>query len=428
MIPEKNRNTAAAGTDILIVGGGVIGLFCAYYLNRAGRTVRLIERDKIGAGASRGNCGLLFFSDPVPLCAPGVPWQELRRFLTGTSPLHIQPTLDLSRLAWFLKFATKCHRAHLQHATVAKAAMLRYADLLYTAFFGDEASALECEYERRGILIVHRSEADMAAYGKLNRLLIPFGLQAEAHLGRDLQRLEPALGENLYGGWLHPMDRHLRPEGLLVYLKRHLAAAGVLLEEQCALTKIRNQGGRVVGLETDQGLFTAGTYLLATGAWTSAMQDEIGAPIPIQPGKGYSVTMARPSLPPKIPCYLHERNTVVTPWRSGYRLGGTMEFSGHNLDLNRRRLDRLKIAAGEYMRSPLGDPVVEEWAGLRPMTPDDMPIVGRVPRLENLYLATGHGMLGLTLGPATGMLMTQLITKVPSDLDPKPYGLERFLR
>jgi D-amino-acid dehydrogenase len=152
----------------------------------------------------------------------------------------------------------------------------------------------------------------------------------------------------------------------------------------------------------------------------------LGVRLPIQPGKGYSITMGRPALCPQIPCYLHERRVVATPWPSGYRLGGTMEFSGFDTELDRPRLDALTSAAGEYLRQPLGRPVIEEWAGLRPMTFDDLPVIGRVPGLANLMLATGHGMLGVTTAPATGKLAAELICGEPPHIDPSPFRLERF--
>jgi D-amino-acid dehydrogenase len=418
--------TMTSNSDVLVVGGGVIGLFCAYYLSRAGRKVSLIERNKVGTGASHANCGLLFINGCVPLCAPGVPWLELRRLLKGNSPLYIAPKLDLGRLIWFLKFTAKCNPAHLKHAMAFKAAMLRNSDLHYAALFKEEKITGAAEFNKKGVLMVHKSEADMEAYGSVNRLLEPFGLAADLYQGKELNQLEPALKEDLCGGWYHKSDSHLRPEGLIATLKNKLQETGVNIREDCALKRIRILGGRVVGFETQRGTLRAGTYLLATGAWAPESAGDIGIDIPIQPGKGYSITMARPALTPEIPCYLHERNTIVTPWKSGYRLGGTMEFSGYNLELNPARLARLRSAAGEYLKNPLGKPVVEEWAGLRPMSYDDLPIIGRVPRLENLFIATGHGMLGLTLGPATGVLITQVITGAKTDLDPLPYSLERF--
>ena len=208
--------------------------------------------------------------------------------------------------------------------------------------------------------------------------------------------------------------------------RERLARDGVVFTENCALTDFCASGGRIEAVETSSGRVAAREVVLAAGAWSQGVASRLGVKVPIQPGKGYSITMGRPALCPQTPCYLHERRVVATPWASGYRLGGTMEFSGFSTDLNRRRVDALKSAAGEYLRQPLGQPILEEWAGLRPMTYDDLPVIGRAPGVANLLLATGHGMLGITTAPATGKLVAELICGEPPHIDPSPFRVERF--
>jgi D-amino-acid dehydrogenase len=411
-------------TDILVVGGGVIGLACAYYLNRSGRSVRIIEQETMGAGASHGNCGLLFVSDLPPLCTPGAVTHELLRTLRRTSPLYIKPRPDLSLALWLLRFAANCTRAHRDHAISARDAILRISGALFTDLMEDEA--LACDFDQRGVLMAFTDAAAMEGYQKTNRLLAPFGLAATFHDRQTIRQIEPALNGRVCGGWYHRADSHLRPEWLMAAWTRAALDNGVQIDEGCRLDGFDTRNGRVIGARTTSGRFTADRFVLAAGAWSPAIGRQLGIRIPVQPGKGYSVTMDRPAVCPAIPCYLYERNVVVTPWQSGYRLGGTMEFSGFDSHLNQRRLDNLEKSAAHYLETPVGRRVTERWTGLRPMSVDDLPIIDRMPSSDNCYIATGHGMLGLSTATGTGRLITDMVTGRKPIIDPTPYAIRRF--
>jgi len=402
----------------------VVGLACAHYLAQAGRRVRVLEQGPAGAGASCGNCGLVFVSDIVPLCVPGAVRKQIFGMLRRSSPLYIKPAFDPARIAWLLRFAGMCRADFLPHAMRARAAILESSARLFEELV--QGRAIEAEYEQKGVLLVFRTEAAMRGYEWVNTRLDPYGLAAEALVGKALAAVEPALRPDIYGAWYHRADRHLRPERLLQSWKRSLTATGVAIEEDCGLTRFRVAGDRIVAAATAKGERSAEHYVLAAGAWASDIARQINVKLPVQPGKGYIITMERPAVCPRIPCYLYERRVVATPWPSGYRIGGTMEFSGLSFSLNAKRLGALKTAAGEYLRDPLGYPVVEEWAGLRPMTYDDLPVIGPVPRCRNLILATGHGMLGITTAPATGKLVAELVCGRPPHIDPQPFAVSRF--
>lgn len=411
-------------TDVLVIGGGVIGLACAHYLAQAGRRVRIVDQGPIGAGASHANCGLVFVSDLVPLCVPGAVGQEVLRWLRRTSALHIRPAFDIERLRWLLKFAGKCCSDHVARAIPARERLLHSSGVLFEEL--TRGGSLEAEYEKRGVLLAYRSEAAMLGYAKVNKLLKPYGLAAEAFVGKALGDLEPALRPDVYGAWYHRADRHLRPDKLLQTWKQSLLRSGVEIEEHCGVDAFCIEGSRIQAAVAGRKNFSAGHYVLAAGAWSATVAAQLGLKLPIQPGKGYSITMQRPAVCPRIPCYLYERRVVATPWPSGYRLGGIMEFSGFDTTLEGRRLRALKTAAGEYLREPLGFPLIEEWTGLRPMTYDDLPIIGRVPRLRNLVLATGHGMLGVSTAPATGKLVAEIVCGKKPHIDPAPFAVDRF--
>jgi len=418
-----NMNTSSH-SDILVAGGGVIGLACAYYLARAGQSVRIIEQESMGAGASRGNCGLIFVSDLPPLCAPGAIGHELIRTLRGTSPLYIKPRPDLSLAFWLVRFAANCNRRHLAHAIKAREGILRVSGELFNELFAEED--LACDFEQRGVLMAFTDPATMQGYEKTNRLLEPFGLAATFLDRKAIRQTEPALNERVCGGWHHRADSHLRPELLMAAWTRAAREKGVHIDEGCRLERFDTRKGKVTGARTSTGRFTADQFILATGVWTPAIGRQLEVRIPVQPGKGYSITMDRPAVCPQTPCYLFERNVVVTPWQSGYRLGGTMEFSGFDDRLNERRLKNLETSAALYLQTPVGRRMTERWTGLRPMSVDDLPIIDRTPHFYNLYIATGHGMLGLSTATGTGRLITDMILGRQPPFDPRPFSIERF--
>ena len=410
--------------DVLIVGGGAVGLACAHYLVQAGRKVCVIERDTVGSGASHGNCGLVVASYLLPLCVPGVVRKEFRGCCgpihrstsdpRSTSPSGRGCSSSLPDAARrFLR--RPCGRANASWG--ARTDCSRRC-------FGDHA--LDAEFERRGHLIVFRTEHGMQGYEAKNEQLRPFGHAAEPLTGRALRALEPALREDVYGAWYHSTDSHLRPDRLLRPGSRFSSSPGSGSRKTAGWSAFARAGDRVTAVVTSKGEFAAAEVVLAAGAWSAPIAAELGLRLPLQPGKGYSVTMARPAVCPRIPCSFAERRVVATPWPSGYRLGGTMEFSGFSTALDPRRLAALTAAAGEYLTDPVGHPVVERWAGLRPMTYDDLPVIGRAPRFRNLTLATGHGMLGITTAPATGKLVAEIVCGREPHIDARPFRPERF--
>ena len=414
-------------SDVLVIGGGIIGLACAYYLAKAGKAVRLLEQERIGAdtAASYGNCGLVFISHLLPLCAPGTIRHEMMRRLHGGSPLYIKLAPDVKRFKWLLNFARKCNTKHMAYAIKARGKILQNSIELLVKLFKEEH--IECDWEEKGVLMVFKSRSEMQKYGKSNDLMKPYGLDAVSLVGDALFDLEPALHKDVYGAWLHKKDSHLRPEKLLSAWQQVLLKMGVTIEENCRLEDLAAESRRIRHAETTNGTYTADEYVLATGAWTPQLTDRLKLSLPVEAGKGYSLTMKRPGVCPAIPCYFSEPSVVATPWKSGFRLGGTMEFSGFNSDILTRRIQNLISGANEYLKEPVGEPVMEEWVGMRPMVYDDMPIIDRAPNHPNLLVATGHGMQGISMATSTGKLVAEIITGRKPHIDPTAFGIHRFL-
>ncbi len=411
-------------SDVLILGGGAIGLACAYYLLRAGRGVTIIEQNTTGSGSSHGNCGTITPSHAPPLAQPGMVTKALKWMLTPDAPFRVAPRLDFQLFEWMLQFAQHCNWRDYQRITAVKAPLLLRARELIGELVRTEN--LDCEFAQSGTLYVHRDAASFEQAAGMPKALADCGIVMQALDGARCREMEPALNASIVGGYFNPGDARLRPDRYAAELARVVQAKGGEIFESTRITGFRRERERISAVLTDHGEFDAQDIVFALGAWSPQLARQLDLHLPIQPGKGYSITYTRPQRAPRMPLTLRERSVCVTSWDFGYRLGSTMEFAGYDTSLNRARLDALKRGAAEYLIEAEGPQIVEEWYGWRPMTYDDLPILGRPAKLKNLMLATGHGMLGVTLSAVTGEMIVQLLTGRETPLDPAPFAPARF--
>jgi D-amino-acid dehydrogenase len=410
---------------VLVIGGGVIGAACAHYLHRAGWSVEILERGTFGKGCSHGNCGFVCPSHVLPLAEPGAVWRTLKAMLKKDSPFYIKPRLDFALWNWLARFAGRCKPHFVLQAGRSIQALLQSSRSLYDGLMLEEK--LACEWEARGLLFVFQTAQAMEHYAHTDQFLREnFGAGAERIDSDSLLSREPALKPGLAGGWLYRSDAHLRPDRLMSSWRHALESKGVTIRENCAMQGFMAESGKVRAVQTTQGEIPAEAVVVATGAWTPLHNRELGCKVPIQPGKGYSITTPRPARCPTYPLIFEEHRVAVTPMQTGYRLGSTMEFAGYDATLNPRRLAILKEGAKHYLQEPFCEPVVEEWYGWRPMTPDSLPIIGPSPAYTNVLIAAGHNMLGLSMAPATGKLVAELLSGDKPHLDPTPYAVTRF--
>jgi D-amino-acid dehydrogenase len=409
--------------DVLIIGGGAIGLATALALLEAGRGVRILEAGAVGGGASHGNCGTITPSHAPPLAAPGVVAQALRWMFTPDAPLYLKPRVDPALWHWLLRFAARCNPRDWRQSTQARAALLNDA----RARLADWVSryGLQCEFEEEGLDYVFRDPRRFQQYVDESVVLKTFGIATQVFGGTDYEREEPAMLPGVAGAIRFPGDARLRPDRYVAELARVVHERGGVIEEQCRVDRLEPTSDGV-RLATSQGERKGGDAVIALGAWTPAFARRLGIRAPIQPGKGYSITYSRPARVPRHPMVLKDRSVCVTVWGSGFRLGSTMEFSGHDDTLNATRLAALERGAREFLREPVGAEVHERWCGWRPMTWDDLPLLGRAPGQRKVWIAAGHGMLGISMSTATGQLMADLMTGRPPAFDPSPYRPERF--
>lgn len=410
--------------SVLVVGGGIIGIACAHYLTRAGRSVTVIDQGSLAGACSHGNCGYICPSHVLPLTEPGMVRMGLRSLFQPNAPFRIKPRLSPALANWLFQFARRCtHRQMLAAAVHLKAildsSMREYREL--------ETAGLDCEWNDVGLLYVLKHEAALDRFAAQDRLITDeFAVSARRIEGADLQAFDPALKSGLAGGFLYENDASLRPDLLARNWVRQLKAQGVLFWENCPMEGLRKEQGRIVALQTPLGDMEADDLVFATGAWTATLSRELECRIPIQPGKGYSLTMARPDPCPRVSMLFPEHKVGVTPFQQGYRLGSMMEFAGYDSTIPPHRIQQLRNSAEPYLTNPWSDVVEEEWYGWRPMTWDSLPIIGRTPRLANTWLATGHNMVGLSLAPATGRLLAELMDEETPHIDPVGFSPNRF--
>jgi D-amino-acid dehydrogenase len=441
-------------SKVVVAGAGVIGLMCAYELRRSGFEVVLLDRSDPGSGCSSGNMGWIVPSFARPLPAPGLVRLSMRWMFDQSGPLHITLRPDVQLARWLWGFWRHCnardYRAGLE-------ALVHLASPVMAILDRARADGVEFEMHQSGVLFLFLSRAARDEVQRDLEFMARDGGPAPQALEPDeIRRLEPRVHDGVAAGILVGQERHVKPESLVAGLQRRLREMGVEIRAGINVTGVRVNGrigaAGVEGFSTrargaaadEQGspasaksaaalVSTAGEvagdlFLLTTGAWSGLLADALGVSLPIQGGKGYSITIDRPTWQPAHAVYLDEARVAVSPFEGQVRIGGTMEFSGLDTGVNPRRLDAIRAAASRYLREwPAGEGETA-WAGLRPLTPDGLPILGRLPGYDNVFVATGHGMLGITLAPSTALVMAQLLRTGVSDIDLTPFRPDRFSR
>lgn len=413
-------------TDQLIVGGGIIGLCTAYYLVEAGHEVVIVDKGPRQEAASHGNCGLISPSHALPLNNPKLIAKALLWTLQPNAPFYIKPRFDTHLLGWMTKFVMNANHSSIHQSMLARYRLMESSKQLYGELITHHE--LDCSWQEDGILFVCKKEKTFEDLGNdIAYTQREIGLSADSYIGKDLIRKEPAIRDDVYGAWLYQVDGHLKSDDLIKGLTKILEERGVRFLHGQEVRGISKLGNRLTEVQTNSESIVPNNLILCSGAMSPLLLKELKIKVPVIPGKGYSITMKSPENAPKIPCIFQERKTVATPWHDkGYRLGGTMELSGYSKGLNNKRLQALKDAGREYLKNPYSDTVYEEWWGWRSMTPDGVPIIDRAEGFQNLYLAFGHNMLGMSMGPATGKMLAEMIQGKPTHVDNQLYKLNRF--
>lgn len=410
--------------DVLIVGGGTIGVCSAYYLNKQGFRVTIIEKNDVASGCSFANAGLIVPSHCIPLANPGAFKQGLAWLFDHTSPFYIKPRFNKNLLSWLRNF----WKSSKQQTMIAGLKILR--DMNYrSAELLDQIitmESLQCEYHKNGWLLVFKTENGFKEGIEDANLLRDHDVECEILNRKETIELEPMLLSDVIAGILFPQDAHLNPEMFVNGLAQRLIERGVSIQTQSEVIQFNVSKGMIKSVKTTKGEFYADQILIATGSWSHNLVKALGITLPIEAAKGYSITLNHPKASPKIPLYLSEAKVAVTPLQSALRFAGTLELSGLDFSMNSRRLKQILNASEDYLSLNISIGEREAWCGLRPCSPDGLPIIGRSDTFDNLIIATGHCMLGITLAPITGQLVTQIASSQNADIDLSPLSVSRF--
>ncbi|MCH8287372.1 FAD-dependent oxidoreductase [candidate division KSB1 bacterium] len=415
-------------TDILVIGGGVIGVCSAYFLAGKGKEVTIVDKGEICSGASYGNLGLIVPSHTVPLANPAALSQGLRWLQNPDSPFYIKPRLDPDLLSWLWKFyrASKNPR-QVQDGTkilneLARRSLQLYRDL-------SSVDGLEFGFGQKGLLMVCRDAEHLKKLSDESREMEQNDAEAQILNPGEMQDLIPEVRLDAAGGVFYPHDAHLTPHRFVRGIAKHIERNGVRIHNATEVVGFEVSGTRITKVRTSNGDYEPEEVVLAGGAWTPSIMRDLQLKLPVQPAKGYSISIKRPEKFSPIPLYFSEAKVIVTPMGENLRFGGTLEFAGLDLSVNKRRVRAIIKAVGQYMPEPrfLGELESSEvWCGLRPCTPDGLPFIGRSKKFENLTVAAGHGMIGMSLGPVTGELVAQLLAGEPVPYDMNLLGVDRF--
>lgn len=404
---------------VIIIGGGISGLTSAYYLLKEGYEVTVIDKDDLTKGASNINAGYTAPSHIIPLAAPGVINKGLKWMWDTSSPFYIKPRLDLEFLNWAWKFKKSSTKEKMENSIpVLKDINLKSRDLYEEIL---NSVDFEAHYKRKGLLTVYRTKKAAQEEIKKGERISKEDLDLEILSRDEVLKMQPELIEDIMGAVYYTCDSHSTPNDFMAKFSNWLQIRGVNFRINERVTSIKVNGKNISGVKTDKDFYIAELFVLAAGSWTQQLSKHLGLKIPLQAGKGYSIDVYR-NTGITIPTILSEAKVAITPMKNFTRFAGTMEFSGNNDNINKRRVEAIAKAANLYYKNIelTSEEKSSARSGLRPVSPDGLPYIGKTSRYNNLIIAAGHAMIGWSLGAVTGKLVSQIATeqKPISNLDP----------
>lgn len=413
---------------VVIIGGGIIGISSAHFLAEAGHDVTVIDQSDLQDGCSHGNAGMIVPSHIIPLASPGMIAKGMRWMFRSDSPFYIRFRFNKNLMQWGWQFYRHSTMKHVQRAAPALKELSIFSKLMYRRLAKE--LPFDFGYAERGLLMLYQTEAAAHEEQETARFANTLGLEARVLSAQQVQQLEPEVRVHVRGGVYYPGDAHLVPHSLMRQWIPYLSKQGVNFRHGEAVEDFIVHNNSITAVRTVRGEYHVDEVVLATGSWSGEMAAKLNLKVPMQAGKGYSFIANRESFKVNIPSILLEARVAITPMGNEVRIGGTMEISGinHKIDMNRVR----GIANAIPRYYPEVSVTLPErkrvWTGLRPCSPDGLPYIGRSKSYKNLILATGHAMMGLSLGPGTGRLVAQLISKEEPAVPLHCFQPERFQR
>ncbi|MEO6346412.1 MAG: FAD-dependent oxidoreductase [Aquaticitalea sp.] len=409
---------------VIIIGGGIIGLCSAYYLQKEGHQVTVIDQSNMDAGASYVNAGYVSPSHIIPLSAPGVMKKGLKWMFNPASPLYIKPRLDADFLKWSFAFNKSCNAEHVARAIPVIKNITLLSQELYDDIKRDENFTFHLE--RKGLLMLCQTDKMLEGEIKAAHLAKSEGLDASEINLEELKRLEPNIKINVKGATYYKCDSHSTPQEFMNEMKAHLKDVGVVFYPNEKVEDLELKNGRIVSIKTNKQTLNADEFVLAAGSWSHLLSKKLGLKLLLQAGKGYRINTKKPT-GIQIPSILCEAKAAVTPMNGFTRFAGTMEIAGINHDINKVRVEAIAHAANRYYPEiTLTEAEKKDAAcGLRPVTPDGLPYIGKSSKCDNLIIAAGHAMMGWSMGPGTGKFVSELISEKKTSMDLQRFSPDR---
>jgi D-amino-acid dehydrogenase len=410
----------------IIIGGGIIGLSSAYYLRKSGWDVTIIDKTDLSDNCSYGNLGMIVPSHFVPLAAPGMLAQGIRWMFNKRSPFYVKPSLNPELISWGLKFIKSATKEKAE----AAAESLLHLNLLSKELYKQLAqeSGFDFAFEEKGIIMYYKTEKVGEEEMHLGEKARCMGLDVVALNKNEAQAFEPTVELDVLGGVHYRCDAHLYPNKLIPQLIKHLKAAGVSFILNTEIKDFVVEKKQIRKVITSQGEYEGDVVILAAGSWLSQLGKKAGVYLPLMPGKGYTFTQEQPQKKLNIPAILCEARVAITPMNGHMRFGGTMEIAPVNNRITGTRIEGIVQSVNKYFPNlDLQMPEEKEvWFGFRPCSPDGLPYIGRSKKIDNLVIAGGHAMMGLSLGPVTGKIVSELAEEKTIATDLRLFTPERF--
>jgi D-amino-acid dehydrogenase len=413
--------------SVLIIGAGAIGLSGALHCARKGHRVTVLERN--GAqrdGCSFGNAGMIVPSHFVPLAAPGMVALGLKWMWNPESPFYIKPRFDGELLDWGMKFWRASNAEHVRRS----APLLRDLNFASRTWFEEFAALPENDFGlvTRGLLMLCKTQHALDEEAKYAAQANQLGVPAEVLNSPQVAKLDPGVTMDVAGAVYFPKDAHFTPDRYLAALQLQAEKSGVQFEWNAAVKNLVVRANKIAAVETSRGEFSADEMVLCGGSWSPLLARELGLKIPIQAGKGYSLTLAKPRELPQLCSIFTEARMAITPMGAALRFGGTMEIAGLNEEINPVRVQGIIKAVPKYFPKfqPEDFAGIQPWRGLRPCSPDGLPYLGRTGKFSNLVIATGHAMMGMSLSPITGRLVSEIVSGEKPSFDLSRLSPDRF--
>lgn len=393
--------------DVVIVGGGIMGLMTAYFVTQKGASVTVLEKGRIPCGSSYGNAGLIVPSHLQPLCSPANLKEGSRHLFNPVGPFSVSLTGNARRLMWLGRFVAHCTKAHVGYAVSIYRELADRSLVLHDAL--GQLGGSHYEYARHGLLCVYASKKGFHGASEEAEELCRAGRPARVLEADALRRLEPSLADSVVGGILQEPDGCLNPSAFMAWLAQKVRDQGGSIVEETEVFGAEVSQRKVLGLRTNRGPVPGDQFVVAAGAWTGTLTGRMGYRLPVEPAKGFSITYEAPQDAVRHPILLEEARVAVTPMGGALRLAGVLELCGFDDAVPLRRLDAMERDFTTFLPSLGRLSVREIWRGFRPCTPDGLPVIGRLRSPKNLLVGSGHATKGMFLGPVTGELLADLL-------------------